>query len=69
MHPVLRHEDLRTRKGGEFPQRFCFKPRCIVWPLDEVLEWTDAHGREHREGCGPHPDYRTRSGNGMSDGQ
>tara|TARA_R110001599_G_scaffold137874_2_gene316875 strand:- start:1162 stop:1368 length:207 start_codon:yes stop_codon:yes gene_type:complete len=54
---------------GEFPQRFYLTPRCVVWPLAEVLEWIDAQRRKGREGCGPHPDYRTRSVNGMSGGQ
>ncbi|WP_290482713.1 helix-turn-helix transcriptional regulator, partial [Hyphomonas sp. UBA3601] len=45
---------------GEFPQRFYLTPRCVVWPLAEVLEWIDAQRRKGREGCGPHPDYRMR---------
>ncbi len=45
---------------GEFPQRFYLTPRCVVWPLAEVLEWIDVQRRKGREGCGPHPDYRMR---------
>ena len=45
---------------GEFPQRFYLTPRCVVWPLADVLEWIDAQRRKGREGCGPHPDYRMR---------
>ena len=51
---------------GEFPQRFYLTPRCVVWPLAEVLEWIDARRRKGREGCGPHPDYRMRSFNGAT---
>ena len=45
---------------GEFPSRFYLTPRCVVWPLAEVLEWIDAQRRKGRGGCGSHPDYRLR---------
>lgn len=45
---------------GEFPQRFYLTPRCVVWPLAEVLEWIDARRKEGRSGGGAHPDYRLR---------
>ncbi|WP_233356174.1 helix-turn-helix transcriptional regulator [Henriciella aquimarina] len=46
---------------GAFPKRFYLTPRCVVWPLAEVLEWIDARRQEGREGCGAHPDYRQRA--------
>lgn len=59
----------RLEQKREFPQRFYLTPRCVFWPLAEVLEWIDAQRRKGREVCGPHPDYRMRSANGMSGGQ
>ncbi len=48
---------------GEFPKRFYLTPRCVVWPLEEVLLWVD----ERRAACeagtaelAPHPDVRLR---------
>jgi len=34
-------------KKGEFPKRFYLTPRCVVWPLAEVLSWVD----ERRSAC------------------
>jgi hypothetical protein len=34
-----------------------------------LIEWIDARRRKGREGCGPHPDYRMRSFNGVSGGR
>ena len=51
---------------GEFPKRFYLTPRCVVWPLEEVLVWVD----ERRAACeagtadlAPHPDFRLRRNN------
>ncbi|UIF90942.1 AlpA family transcriptional regulator [Cupriavidus sp. UYPR2.512] len=27
---------------GKFPKRFALTPRCVVWYLDEVLQWVEA---------------------------
>jgi len=51
---------------GEFPKRFYLTPRCVVWPLEEILLWVD----ERRAACengtanlAPHPDFRLRGVN------
>lgn len=47
---------------GEFPERFYLTPRCVAWPLAEVLDWLDNRRELGREGCGSYPDYRLRDG-------
>jgi len=44
---------------GKFPKRFYLTPRCVVWPLADVLNWVD----DRRQACesgdielAPHPD-------------
>lgn len=51
---------------GEFPKRFYLTPRCVVWPLEEILLWVD----ERRAACeagtaelAPHPDVLLRDAN------
>ncbi len=51
---------------GKFPKRFYLTPRCVVWPLAEVLNWVD----ERRQACesgdielAPHPDVHLRGNN------
>ena len=48
---------------GEFPKRFYLTPRCVVWPLGDVLEWIDERREASLAGAtklAPHPDYRLR---------
>lgn len=48
---------------GEFPKRFYLTPRCVVWPLGDVLEWIDERREASLAGTtklAPHPDYRLR---------
>ena len=48
---------------GKFPKRFYLTPRCVVWPLADVLNWVD----DRRQACesgdielAPHPDVHLR---------
>lgn len=48
---------------GEFPKRFYLTPRCVVWPLDEILTWLDERKAASQRGdidLAPAPDVRLR---------
>lgn len=49
---------------GEFPKRFYLTPRCVVWPLAEILTWLDDRKAASQRGeidLAPAPDVRLRA--------
>lgn len=49
---------------GEFPKRFYLTPRCVVWPLSEILNWLDERKAASERGeidLAPAPDVRLRA--------
>ncbi len=49
---------------GEFPKRFYLTPRCVVWPLNEILNWLDERKAASERGeidLAPAPDVRLRA--------
>lgn len=49
---------------GEFPKRFYLTPRCVVWPLNEILTWLDERKAASQRGeieLAPAPDVRLRA--------
>ena len=49
---------------GEFPKRFYLTPRCVVWPLNEILNWLDERKAASQRGeiqLAPAPDVRLRA--------
>ncbi len=49
---------------GEFPKRFYLTPRCVVWPLNEILNWLDDRKTASQSGkikLAPPPDVRLRT--------
>ena len=35
---------------GKFPKRFYLTPKCVVWPLKDVLEWIEERRRITEDG-------------------
>lgn len=73
---TLRRADLRRlvplsdttiyelERKGDFPKRFFLTPRCVVWPLNEVLAWLDERKSANENGLvelAPSPDVRQRA--------
>ena len=56
---------------GEFPKRFYLTPRCVVWPLNEILNWLDERKAASERGeidLAPAPDVRLRASRPVTDG-
>lgn len=51
-------------RRGEFPKRFYLTPKCVVWPLKDVLDWIEERRRaseDERPENTPVPDVRQRT--------
>jgi len=72
---TLRRTDLRKlvplsdttiydlERKGEFPKRFYLTARCVVWSLEEVLDWIEERRINSYNGdvsLAPFPDVRQR---------
>ena len=50
-------------RRGEFPKRFYLTPKCVVWPLMDVLEWIEERrlaSQDERPADTPVPDVHRR---------
>ena len=56
---------------GEFPKRLYLTPRCVVWPLNEILNRLDERKAASERGeidLAPAPDVRLRASRPVTEG-